>query len=180
MCSFLFSWKRKPDTVWESFSWWLLFKVLFYEMYDLFTKHVLIPDALKMRHFLYFWQWFHTFNFILCSDLFLSSLKYNQWSDAAAGCGFKNCIPFPFLGSEVAEDLLFPAPVHRRSSLLVTVGGDFLFGLSSGGTQTQATFYERVWNTSVVIIRNLQYKQMWLLLAHTLVNVLLNIHLLFC
>lgn len=67
--------------------------------------------------------------------------------------------PFSPLQSKVAEDLLFLAPVHRGRSLLVTAGEGLLFGLSSCRTQTQPTVHERVRNTPVVLIRDLQYTQ---------------------
>lgn len=61
------------------------------------------------------------------------------------------------LVSEAAEDLLFLTPVHNRSSLLVAASEGLLFSLSSCGTQTQAAVHERVRNTPVVLIMDLQY-----------------------
>lgn len=51
---------------------------------------------------------------------------------------------FLFYGLEVAENLLFLAPVHRGCPLLVAAGEGLLFGLSCCGTQTQTAVRERV------------------------------------
>lgn len=46
--------------------------------------------------------------------------------------------------SEVTEDLLFLAPVHRGRFFLVACGAEFLFGLGCCGAQTQADLHEGV------------------------------------
>lgn len=46
--------------------------------------------------------------------------------------------------SEVAEDLLFLAPVHRGRSLVVPFGLGFLLGLGRGQTQMQTAVPERI------------------------------------
>lgn len=56
--------------------------------------------------------------------------------------------------SEVAEDLLFLAPVHRGRSLLAVLGP--LFGLGCRGAQMQSTVQERVRNTALIILRDLE------------------------
>lgn len=61
--------------------------------------------------------------------------------------------------SEVAEDLLFLAPVHRGCSFPVAAAQDLLLSLGSCWAKTQTAVHKRVWNMTVILIRDLQYTQ---------------------
>lgn len=63
------------------------------------------------------------------------------------------------MGSEVAEDLLFLAPVHRGCSFPVAAAQDLLLSLGSCWAKTQTAVHKRVWNMTVILIRDLQYTQ---------------------